>query len=106
MEEFLSIVAAPFLSAVVSAVVALVFNRIIRRSVDGIDGQKAMYEGVKTLLRNELVDAHREYVQERGEISLEALEYVEDTYRCYHAMKGNGSGTKLWEDIKALPIKD
>lgn len=106
MEEFLGVVAAPFVSAVVSAVVALVFNRVIRKSADGIDGQKAMYDGVKTLLRNELVEAHREYVEDKGAISLEALEYVEDTYRCYHNMKGNGSGTKLWEDIKTLPIKD
>lgn len=106
MGEFLGVVAAPFVSAVVSAVVALAFNRIIRKSVDGIDGQRAMYEGVKTLLRNELVEAHREYVEEQGYIKLEALEYVEDTYRCYHNMRGNGSGTKLWEDIKALPIKD
>lgn len=106
MEEFAALFMAPFVSAIVSAVVALVFNRLIRRSVDGIDGQKAMYEGVKTLLRNELVAAHREWVEEKGYITLEALEYIEDTYKCYHAMKGNGSGTKLWEDIKALPVKD
>lgn len=106
MDEVIAIIATPLVSALVGSVVTLVFNRLIRKSADGIDGQKAMFDGVKTLLRNELVAAHREWVEEKGYITLEALEYTEDTYNCYHAMKGNGSGTKLWEDINALPVKD
>lgn len=65
-----------------------------------------MAEGVRTLLRNELVSAHREWVEEKGYITLEALEYMKRTFESYHALKGNGSGDKLWEDLKALPVKD
>lgn len=58
----------------------------------------------RVLLRNELVRMHREYAEEKGHISLEALEYAQNTYDTYHELGGNGSGTKLWEDIRALPV--
>lgn len=60
----------------------------------------------RLLLRNELVSAHREWVEEKGYITLEALEYVDETYACYHDRGGNGSGTRLWEDIHNLPIRE
>ena len=60
----------------------------------------------RLLLRNELVSAHREWVEEKGYITLEALEYVDETYTCYHDRGGNGSGTRLWEDIHNLPIRE
>lgn len=60
----------------------------------------------RTLLRNELVRMHREWVEEKGYITLEAREYAEKTYMAYNAIPANGSGTKLWKDIEALPIEE
>lgn len=59
----------------------------------------------RVLLRKELIASHREYAEEKGYISMEALKDVENTYEVYHELGGNGSGTKLWEDIKRLPVK-
>lgn len=106
VEEFLQLAASPFVGAVVGAVVASLYGFALRKGADGIDAQRAMLRGMRTLLRNELVEAHREYVEEDHCIRLESLEYVEETYKSYHDLGGNGSGTKLWEDIKSLPIKD
>ncbi len=60
----------------------------------------------RVLLRNELVRMHRDWVEEKGYITLEALEYAQNTYEAYNELRGNGSGTKLWHDIKALPVKN
>lgn len=60
----------------------------------------------RALLRNELVRAHREWVEEKGWITLEALEFIDETYDEYHGRGGNGSGTRLWEDIHRLPIME
>lgn len=92
-------------TAAVSAFIGALVAAIIGRVKVSADTQKAIADGVKTLLRNELVAAHREWVEEKGFVTLEALEYIQDTYKCYHALKGNSSGTKLWEDINALPVK-
>lgn len=105
MEEIIEIAASPAIAALVGAVVASLYGWLTRKGSDGIEVQRAMVRGMRTLLRNEMVAAHREYVEERKSITLESLEYVEETYEAYHALGGNGSGTKLWEDIKRLPIE-
>ncbi|SEO92412.1 hypothetical protein [Denitrobacterium detoxificans] len=61
---------------------------------------------LRALLRNELVRMHREWVEQKGYITLEALEYARQTYEAYHAIGGNGTGTKLFEDMEALQIKE
>lgn len=106
MEELTQLIIGPFISALVGALVASVYAYVSRKSIDGIETQRALLRGIRTLLRNELVEAHREYVEKDKSITLESLEYVQETYESYHSLGGNGSGTKLWEDIKALPIKD
>lgn len=63
-------------------------------------------DGSRTNLRNDLVRMHREWAEEKGSITLEALEFCEKTYESYHCLNGNGTGTKLWNDIEALPVKE
>lgn len=104
--EALQMIASPAISALIGAVVAAVFNWARQRTAKEVNSQKALVQGMRVLLRNELVEAHREYVETSGTISLEALEYIEGTYNAYYALGGNGSGAKLWMDIKALPIQD
>lgn len=58
------------------------------------------------LLRNELIRAHREWVEGKGYITLEALEYIDETYDSYHLAGFNGSGTRIWEDLHNLPIRE
>ena len=66
----------------------------------------AQQDGIRTLLRNELVRLHRDLVEAQGWCTLEDQEYAERTYIAYHELGGNGTGTVLYEDIMALPIKD
>ena len=49
---------------------------------------------------------HRDLVEAQGWCTLEDKEYAERTYIAYHELGGNGTGTVLYEDIMALPIKD
>ena len=70
------------------------------------DQQSRQSEVNKALLRNELVSMHREWVEEKGYITLEALEYAQKTYDAYAAIPANGSGKKLWEEINELPVEE
>lgn len=112
-ELVLTALVTSFVSATIGAIVAAVVSRIKTAKsahVHADEKEKALQaardKALRTLLRNELVQMHREWVEEKGCITLEALEYAEDTYTTYHDLGGNGSGTKLWHDIKALPIKE
>ena len=60
----------------------------------------------KAMLRAELVRAHREWVEEKGYITLEAHEYTSKIHEAYNAVGGNDTGDKLWKEIDALPIDE
>lgn len=58
---------------------------------------------LRALLRNELLAAHREWAEEKGYITVAAYDFVRQTYVAYHGIGGNGTGTDLFLDLKALP---
>ena len=66
--------------------------------------QKALKKGMAFLLRAELDKAHNGHIED-GYISSSDLEEVKEIYETYHALGGNGVGTKIYEEIKALPIR-
>lgn len=103
MEFFIAIM-SPFVSAIIASLATILISRAAGFLGDQRSENAAIKEGLRTLLRNELIQAHRDYV-DRGFVTLEILEYCEQTYNAYHGLGGNGSGDKLWEDIKKLPIK-
>lgn len=67
--------------------------------------QAALEIGVQALLRGELVRAYDNY-HEQDSITLHGLEAVETQYLAYHGLGGNGTITKLVEDMKQLEVKD
>lgn len=60
----------------------------------------------RAMLRSDLVRGHREWVEEKGYITLEALEVLSKTHEAYNKVGGNDTGDKLWQDINALPIDE
>lgn len=43
---------------------------------------------------------------QKGYVTFEELENVNEVYDAYHNLKGNGTGTKMIEEIRKLPIKE
>lgn len=41
----------------------------------------------------------------QGCISLEDFDDFEHLYRAYHALGGNGTGTEIYDRVRALPIR-
>lgn len=63
-------------------------------------------ESDRSLLRNELVKMHREWVEQKGYITLEALEYADRIHDAYNAVDGNETGDQLWKDLHSLPLEE
>ena len=63
--------------------------------------QRATELGIQALLRDRIIQAYYHY-SERGWITLHGLENVEALYKEYHALGGNGTVTKLVEDLREL----
>lgn len=67
--------------------------------------QEAMEKGIQALLRDRIVGSYYHYA-EIGCITLHGLESTEKMYTEYHNLGGNGTVTKLMEDMRELPVKD
>ena len=55
------------------------------------------------LLRHQIVREH-EYYMRQHQISLHAMQSVEEMYRAYHDMKGNGFIDRVMIDLRKLPL--
>lgn len=61
-------------------------------------------EAVKILLRKEMRESYKSATC-KGFVTLDDIEEMEEIYRLYHdELGGNGTGTRLYESFKNLPI--
>lgn len=59
----------------------------------------AMERGMRSMLRQELIDIHKTYVVDQHRCPVLIKEHAEQVYRAYHDLGGNGTGTHLFEEI-------
>lgn len=66
--------------------------------------RSANSKGTMLLLRVQLIEYHKEYMDKR-EIPTYAYQNFCEMYDAYHELGGNGMVTKMYEDIKELHFK-
>lgn len=62
----------------------------------------SLHSGVKSLLRKEIIDDYNTYM-DKEYIPIYALENTLDMYNSYYRLGGNGTCTKIVEELKKLP---
>ena len=65
----------------------------------------ATRRGIRDLLRADLIRLYNKYHDDLGYCPIYVKQSLEDEYKQYHALKGNGVGTQLYEAIMALPTE-
>lgn len=65
---------------------------------DSQDYHDNMREGMGVLLRQELIDYHRLYVEEHRTATVSDAEQLTSIYAAYHNLGFNGTGTKLYQE--------
>ena len=65
----------------------------------------ASRNGVRALLRAEIIRVYNKYHDDLHYCPIYVKQSIEDVYKQYHALHGNGVGTKLYEEIMALPTE-
>ena len=91
------------LNEVVSIIIAAAIGWIGKTLWSTIQEQKALKKAVKALLHDRLYQSCRFYIKE-GCVDPEGLGNVGIVYEAYHELHGNGTGTNLYERVKALPL--
>ena len=65
----------------------------------------AMRRGIRALLRADLIRLYNKYHDDLGYCPLYVKQSLEDEYQQYHALKGNGVGTNIYQALMALPTE-
>lgn len=95
-------VVAPLLSAVVGYLAAAARGLAKR----GSEHSEAMQQGMRALLRQQLIDYHDKYVVGGAACPVSVKEQATSVYNAYHGLGGNGTGTQLYTEIMARHVKE
>lgn len=98
--EFIAQYWIEFLFGGVIAMVGFGFRRIGIK----LKEQDSVKLGVQALLRDRIIQSYN-HCMEQGYCQIFMLENVNAMYHEYHALGGNGTITKLVEDLKELPTR-
>ena len=104
MQEITSIVISYLIPTVLGGVIGWLTTQVKKAKNAEEIKQTALEEGVKALLRNELVRRYREY-EVQGTLSILDKENIEDMFKQYQNLGGNGTVKQLMEELMHLPTK-
>lgn len=93
---------APLCSGLVGYMLAVLSNMRKRNK----SHDDAMEQGMRALLKQQLINYHAEYVASGGPCPYEIKEQAASVYSAYHALGGNGTGTQLYEEILEQHVKE
>lgn len=98
----------PIMQQLVSLTVAALFG-IVTGYLGGkvrhlTERDRAIEEGVKSILRHELMDDFEMYVQRGAPLTMERRREIDECYHAYSALGGNGTGRTAYEAICGLDL--
>ena len=80
---------------IIISVMGFILKRFWRR-------QRAIENGVRDILRMEILDNY-EQCKQAGVISVSRKDAIDSAYNSYHALGGNGTITRVHEEIMSMP---
>ena len=99
--------AKTLISALAASIVAVLggaIKHIWNRQKEQAARQEAVEEGLQALLHDRIFAIYAE-CRGKGYASLEDMRNLEYLYRPYHNLGGNGTGTEIYERVKAMPTE-
>ncbi|HBU12330.1 MAG TPA: hypothetical protein DEB31_06260 [Clostridiales bacterium] len=88
-----------FFGVIVTAITVLV-RQVMKYRAE----QRAIKHGIVAMLRDRIIQTYNDYA-EMNYCPIYALENMEDMFREYSNLGGNGTIAKLVDDLKKLPTK-
>lgn len=88
-----------------SPVCASLVTYIITKGRQNKAHEAAMENGMRALLRQQLINYHREYVASGKPCPVRIKEQATAVHDAYAAIGGNGTGTQLWHEIMEAHVE-
>ena len=81
------------------------YKRLSQKIHKQIEDQKSLRDGTQALLRNEIIHSYDKYIEQQW-VPIYAMENVLEMYKAYHSLGGNGTITKLVNELEGMPSKN
>ena len=88
--------------AFVTAMATIGYKNVTWKLQEEREQNKAIAEGVQSLLRENIVDNYNKY-QEKGFCPIYAKESIKKVYQAYHNLGGNDVATSLYRKLLDMP---
>lgn len=105
MIDITPLIISSAVASIVSAIIASVISALKSGTKSQLDGQKALQQGMRELLWAEIQDIYRHAQISHG-MSLSERRHLERVYETYHALGGNGTGTRLYTEAMNCPVTE
>lgn len=93
------------LFAAIVAGLGMAYRYLISKMKVNKAEQDAICDGVKALLRDRIIQGYNYYYHGKGACPMYAMDSLQEMYRAYHDLGGNGTISKLMDDIAGLPTE-
>lgn len=94
----------PIAMQVISIAVAGICGFLVAQVETMSKRDKALYDGMVTILRKEIVDAYETYVVNGAPLSYERKEMVDQCHSAYKALGGNSTGDDLYTAFSKVQV--
>lgn len=98
MLEYIPQIVVTVCTSALTAVLASVWKK--QKTI--LSRYQAVNDGIKNLLRIEIIRDCSHYLA-KGSVPVYAMENILESYQAYHALGGNGTITKMVDELKKLP---
>lgn len=107
MENIIAKYWLEFLLTLISGGLVFSFKAIYNKFKLKVSEVDCLKDGMRSLMRGEIIRNYNKYVEgdEYGYAPIYVKQTVEDMYKTYHALGGNGTITTLYNKIDALPTE-
>lgn len=105
MEEILAYIGAHWLEwacAIIAGLAGLGYKNLSKRMKEEKKQNKAIAEGVQSLLRESIVTSYNKYT-EKGFCPIYAKESIKKVYTAYHNLGGNDVASSLYKKVLEMP---
>lgn len=104
MAEYISLIIAQVITLSVTAVFSYVVGKTKKSNEQWKNEMTALKQAIITILRTQLVDDYKMYVQDGEPLTVERKREITEGYEAYSKLGGNGTGKHMYEAICELDI--
>jgi hypothetical protein len=104
MDAYTNLVVCQLLTLIVTGLFSYILGKTKSLNKSFRDEMSALKQAIKVILRSQIVEAYKTYVQDGEPLTVERRDEIVEAYQAYKTLGGNGTGKQMYEAICEVEI--